>query len=178
MTDGPSGDDLQPARINPIRAGLLCRCPNCGKGPLYAGFLKVVDRCAVCGFDFTRLNTGDGAAVFVMQIAGAPVVFGALYVQLAYNPPIWAMLAVALPLVLGLSLGLLRPGKGVMIALQMRNKVEQGQSSPAGGGGPRSGGGGSSLTPASALSPLRHPSDGPAVGTGSPTLPPPPVGED
>ena len=125
MTDGPTGRDLQPARIDPIRAGLLCRCPNCGRGPLFTGFLKVVERCAACGFDFTRLNTGDGAAVFVMQIAGAPVVFGALFVQLAYDPPIWMMLAVALPLVLGLSLGLMRPGKGVMIALQMRNRTER-----------------------------------------------------
>ena len=125
MTGGPTGLDLQPARIDPIRAGLLCRCPNCGRGPLYAGFLKVVERCRACGFDFTRLNTGDGAAVFVMQIAGAPVVFGALYVQIAWSPPIWAMLVVALPLVAGLSLGLMRPGKGVMIALQMRNKAGQ-----------------------------------------------------
>ena len=85
----------------------------------------MVERCRACGFDFTRLNTGDGAAVFVMQIAGAPVVFGALYVQIAYSPPIWAMLVVALPLVAGLSLGLMRPGKGVMIALQMRNKAGQ-----------------------------------------------------
>ena len=125
MTNGPPGLDLQPARIDPIRAGLLCRCPHCGKGPLFAGFLKVVDRCAVCGFDFTRLNTGDGAAIFIMQIAGGIVVFGALFVQVAYNPPIWAMLVVALPLVAGLSLGLMRPGKGVMIALQMRNNAGQ-----------------------------------------------------
>jgi len=126
VTGSPSGLDLQPARIDSIRAGLLCRCPNCGKGPLFEGFLKVVERCAVCGFDFTRLNTGDGAAVFVMQIAGAPVVFGALFIQIAYAPPVWAMVAVALPLVLGLSLGLMRPGKGVMIALQMRNRAEHG----------------------------------------------------
>lgn len=85
----------------------------------------MVDRCAVCGFDFTRLNTGDGAAIFIMQIAGGIVVFGALFVQVAWNPPIWAMLVVALPLVAGLSLGLMRPGKGVMIALQMRNKSGQ-----------------------------------------------------
>jgi uncharacterized protein (DUF983 family) len=126
VTAGPTGLNHQPARIDPIRAGLLCRCPNCGVGRLYAGFLKVVERCDHCGFDFTRLNTGDGAAVFVMQIAGAPVVFGALFIQLAYNPPIWAMVAVALPLVAGLSLGLMRPGKGVMIALQMRNRAGQG----------------------------------------------------
>ncbi len=125
MTEGPTGLDLQPARINPIRAGLLCRCPNCGKGRLFGGFLKVVERCAVCGFDFTRLNTGDGAAIFIMQIAGAIVVFGSLFVQVAYSPPIWTMLVVSLPLVAGLSLGLMRPGKGVMIALQMRNKSGQ-----------------------------------------------------
>lgn len=123
MTEGPTGHDIQPARIDPIRAGLLCRCPNCGQGPLFAGFLKVVERCPACGFDFSRLNTGDGAAIFIMQIAGGIVVFSALYVQIAFSPPIWAMLAVALPLVAALSLGLMRPGKGVMIALQMRNDV-------------------------------------------------------
>jgi uncharacterized protein (DUF983 family) len=114
-----------PARINAIRAGLLCRCPNCGKGRLFAGFLKVVERCAVCGFDFTRLNTGDGAAIFIMQIAGGLVVFTALFVEIAYHPPMWVHLAVFLPLVLILSLGLMRPGKGVMIALQMRNRSGQ-----------------------------------------------------
>jgi uncharacterized protein (DUF983 family) len=110
-----------PARIDPIRAGLLCRCPNCGKGPLFRGFLKVVERCEACGFDFSRLNTGDGAAIFIMQIAGGIVVFTALYLQIALNPPIWLMLLIALPTALGLSLGLMQPGKGLMIALQMKN---------------------------------------------------------
>ncbi len=131
MDSGPlQPDNHAPARIDKVRAGLLCRCPNCGKGRLFEGFLKVVDACAVCGFDFTRLNTGDGAAIFIMQIAGGLVVFGALFVQVAYNPPIWAMLVVALPLVVGLSLGLMRPGKGVMIALQMRNRAGQAQNGP------------------------------------------------
>ena len=122
MDNRPSQtENNMPARIDKIRAGLLCRCPNCGQGRLFRGFLKVVDACAVCGFDFTRLNTGDGAAIFIMQIAGGLVVFTALFIQIAYAPPIWAMLAVALPLAGGLSLGLMRPGKGVMIALQMRN---------------------------------------------------------
>ena len=84
-----------------------------------------MDRCRACGYDFSRLNTGDGAAVFVMQIAGGIVVFGALFIQIAYSPPIWALLLVATPLVAGLSLGLMRPAKGVMIALQMRNHAGQ-----------------------------------------------------
>ncbi|CAN5398722.1 DUF983 domain-containing protein [soil metagenome] len=123
MSQDPLLQPVQPARIDPIRAGLLCRCPNCGKGPLFSGFLKVVDVCAVCAFDFRTLNTGDGAAVFVMQIAGGLVVFTALYLEIALRPPIWILLIVALPAALGLSLGLMRPGKGVMIALQMRNKT-------------------------------------------------------
>ena len=111
----------EPARIDPIRAGLLCRCPNCGQSRLFEGFLKVVERCAACGFDFTRLNTGDGAAIFIMQIAGGIVVFGALFAMIAWKPPIWLVAGLALPPVLGLSLGLMRPGKGLMIALQMRD---------------------------------------------------------
>ena len=123
MNAGPAGHDLQPARIDPIRAGLLCRCPNCGRGPLFEGFLKVVARCAACGFDFTRLNTGDGAAIFIMQIAGGIIVFGALAMEIVWRTPIWMLLLFALPLALVLSVGLMRPGKGVMIALQMRNKT-------------------------------------------------------
>jgi uncharacterized protein (DUF983 family) len=122
LSRDPQPESIEPARIDPIRAGLLCRCPNCGKGPLFQGFLKVVERCAACGFDFTRLNTGDGAAIFIMQIAGGIVVFTALYLQIALNPPIWLMLLIALPASLALSLGLMRPGKGLMIALQMKGR--------------------------------------------------------
>jgi len=125
LDDTPVVTPEAPARIDAIRAGLLCRCPRCGKGRLYRAFLKVVDRCAVCGFDFTRLNTGDGAAIFIMQIAGGIVVFGALFMEIAWRTPIWILLVFTLPLALGLSLGLMQPGKGVMIALQMRNKAGQ-----------------------------------------------------
>ena len=124
MATNPLSETAKPARINAIRAGLLCRCPNCGKGPLFSGFVKVVDRCEACGFDFTRLNTGDGPASFIMQISGGLVVFPALYIQIVYEPPIWALLLVAVPLVAVLSLALMRPGKGLMIALQMRNKMD------------------------------------------------------
>lgn len=85
----------------------------------------MVETCAACDFDFRRLNTGDGPAVFVMQIAGGIVVFSALGVELAYSPPMWVHLVLCLPLVAVLALGLMRPAKGVMIALQMRNKASE-----------------------------------------------------
>lgn len=84
-----------------------------------------MDWCEACGFDYTRLNTGDGAAIFIMQISGGLVVFSALAAMIAWNPPIWLLLLISLPLVAGLSIGLMRPGKGLMIALQMRHKAGQ-----------------------------------------------------
>jgi uncharacterized protein (DUF983 family) len=114
-----------PARINPIRAGLLCRCPNCGKGPLFEGFLKVRPVCRSCGYDLASVATGDGAASFIMQIAGAIVGFSALYVEIAFSPPMWLHLIIWLPLVAALSLGLMRPGKGLMTALHMRNMGQE-----------------------------------------------------
>lgn len=100
---------------------MLGRCPHCGQGRLFSGFLKVRPTCEVCGYDLGRIETGDGPATFIMQIAGGIVVFSALYVYIAYRPPIWILMAVTLPLVLGLSLGLMRPGKGLMTALQYRS---------------------------------------------------------
>ena len=110
-----------PARIDPIRAGLLCRCPHCGKGRLFQGFLKVRPSCEVCGFDLAKIETGDGPATFIMQIAGFIVAFTALYVEIAYRPPMWLHLIVWIPLVAVLALALMRPGKGLMTALQYRN---------------------------------------------------------
>lgn len=102
-----------------VVAGLKGRCPHCGQGRLFAGFLKVVPRCEACGHDLARVETGDGAATFIMQIAGAVVGFSALAVELKYHPPIWLHLVLWLPLVILLALGLMRPGKGLMTALNM-----------------------------------------------------------
>jgi uncharacterized protein (DUF983 family) len=110
-----------PARIETIRAGLLCRCPHCQAGRLFQGFLKVRPECEVCGFDLASIETGDGPATFIMQIAGFLVAFTALYVEIAYSPPMWLHLIVWIPLVAALALGLMRPGMGLMTALQYRN---------------------------------------------------------
>ncbi|HAC00585.1 DUF983 domain-containing protein [Brevundimonas naejangsanensis] len=102
-----------------VRAGLMGRCPACGRGPLFEGFLKRRASCEACGFDLGAVETGDGAATFIMQIAGFLVGFSALAVEIAFSPPIWLHLIVWLPLTAGLALALMRPGKGLMTALQM-----------------------------------------------------------
>jgi uncharacterized protein (DUF983 family) len=112
-------------RPSPILAGLAGRCPNCGKGPLFKGFIKVADRCRACGFDLKAADSGDGPAVFIILIVGCITVFGALFADLAWRPPIWALLAGALGSTLVLSLLLLRPFKGVLVALQFHHRASE-----------------------------------------------------
>jgi uncharacterized protein (DUF983 family) len=112
-------------RPNPILAGLLARCPNCGMGPLFKGFLKVSERCAACGFDLKAADSGDGPAVFIVLAVGCIVVFAALFVDLAYRPPIWVHLVLWLPLTVALCLLFLRPFKGVLVALQFHHRAAE-----------------------------------------------------
>ena len=115
------------APISPLTTGLAGRCPRCGDGKLFSGFLTVAPRCDVCGLDYAFADSGDGPAVFVMLIAGFIVVGGALWFDFTYEPPMWVHLVVTLPLGALVCLAILRPLKGVLIALQYRNKAEQGR---------------------------------------------------
>src|SRR4029077_16941229 len=108
-----------------IRAGLRCRCPRCGKGKLFAGFLTLRPRCEVCGLDYGFADAGDGPAVFIMFLAGFIVVGSALIVEVFYHPPYWVHAVLWLPLILIVTLGPLRPMKGLMIALQHYHKAEE-----------------------------------------------------
>jgi len=118
------GEPSSPAvAVSAVRAGLKGRCPRCGQGRLFAGFLKVRPGCDTCGLDFSTIQTGDGPASFIMQIAGFVVGFSALVVEIKYHPPMWLHLVVWLPLVVVLSLALMRPGRGLMIGQQYRNQT-------------------------------------------------------
>ncbi len=115
------------AGVNPVLAGLACRCPNCGEGPLFQGFITVADRCEACGFDLKKADSGDGPAVFIILIVGFLVCFGMLFTEIAFHPPVWVHLVLWLPLTVILCLVLLRPFKGVLIALQFHHKAEEGR---------------------------------------------------
>jgi uncharacterized protein (DUF983 family) len=108
-----------------IRAGLSCRCPSCGKGNLFQGFLTLRRRCEVCGLDYGFADSGDGPAVFIMFFAGFVVVAAALVTEAVYHPPYWVHAVLWLPLILILTLGPLRPMKGLVIALQYYHHAEE-----------------------------------------------------
>ena len=112
---------------SPYRAGLTGRCPRCGEGRMLTGFLDVAPNCESCGLDFKFADAGDGPAVFVTLFAGFIVLGMALWTELKYEPPMWVHLVIFLPMTLIVCLGLLRPLKGILVALQYRNKAEQGR---------------------------------------------------
>ena len=112
-----------------IRAGLSCACPRCGRGKLFQGFLTPRPRCEMCGLDYSFADAGDGPAVFIMFLAGFIVVGAALVTEVRYQPPFWVHAALWLPLILVVTLGPLRPMKGLMIALQYFHKAAEGRLS-------------------------------------------------
>src|ERR1700732_3766955 len=101
-----------------LKRGLGRRCPRCGEGKLFRAFLKVDDHCSVCGLDFTPHRADDLPAYLVIVIVGHIVVPTILWVETDYSPPVPLQLAIYLPLTLVLSLVLLPPVKGAVVAIQ------------------------------------------------------------
>jgi uncharacterized protein (DUF983 family) len=118
MTDDPPVTVAQT-----VLRGLACKCPRCGEGKLYAGFLDLRPACEHCGLDYAFIDAGDGPAIFIIMIAGAIVVGCALIVEVKYQPPFWLHAVLWLPLILAT----LRSMKALLIALQFHHKAAEGQ---------------------------------------------------
>jgi uncharacterized protein (DUF983 family) len=116
-----------PSLASTLAAGLAGRCPACGRGKLFSGYLALAPRCDVCGLDYSFAEAGDGPAVFVILITGFIVVGAALFVEMAYSPPYWLHALIWGPLAILLPLLLLRSFKGALIALQYKHKAEEGR---------------------------------------------------
>ena len=100
--------------------GLRGRCPNCGRGRMFRAFLKVADRCDLCGEELHHHRADDFPAYLVIVIVGHLVIPLILHVEMAYQPAYWIHAVLWLPLTLTLALLLIQPVKGAVIALQWR----------------------------------------------------------
>lgn len=112
---------------DPFSTGLRGRCPRCGEGRIFQGFLTVAPHCPACGLDLAFADSADGPAVFIILFVGFAVAGAALIVEVAYSPPIWVHIVLWGPLVLLLCLGLLRPLKGILIAQQYVHRAQEGR---------------------------------------------------
>jgi uncharacterized protein (DUF983 family) len=100
---------------------LAGRCPNCGEGRLFAGYLRVAATCEVCGHDLSRYHADDGPAYFTILIVGHLVIAPLLFVSLGFNF-IWQsnpflIAAIACPVIVAITLVMLPRIKGAFIGV-------------------------------------------------------------
>ena len=114
-------------RLSPIATGARGRCPRCGKGELFRGFLSVRDHCPVCGLDYSYADPADGPAVFVQLFACLPGVIFTLMLEIIASPAWWVHIVVSLPVLLVSTLLPLRPIKGWLMASQFYFKAREGR---------------------------------------------------
>lgn len=94
---------------------------------MFKGFIGLQDVCSSCGLDFTKVDPGDGPAVFSMFIVGTLIVGGALWLEVAVTPPMWVHMSIWLPLTAILGIGLIRPLKAWLIASEYYNHAAEGR---------------------------------------------------
>ncbi|MBR9835963.1 MAG: DUF983 domain-containing protein [Alphaproteobacteria bacterium] len=112
-------------KISPLSAGIHWRCPECGEGPVFKTYLGLAPYCTSCGADFSKADSGDGPAFFVMFLVGILVTPPVLLVQALFDPPAWVQVVVWTPIIILVAVLLLRPFKSVLFALQWKHKAEE-----------------------------------------------------
>lgn len=110
----------------PIQTGLRGRCPRCGQGHIFQGFLTMRKKCEACGLDYSFADPADGPAFFIMMFACIPSTVFALWLQITYEPAWWVHLITTGPLMLLTCIPPLRPVKGWLIASQYFHKAQEG----------------------------------------------------
>jgi uncharacterized protein (DUF983 family) len=106
---------------SPLAAARACVCPRCGRGRLFTGYLTVVEACEVCGLKLAANDSGDGPAVFLIFILGFVLTPPILWLSMRVEWPLWLHAVVWSVVVLGATVGLLRPAKAYTVALQYKH---------------------------------------------------------
>jgi uncharacterized protein (DUF983 family) len=115
------------AKDSIFKCGLKCRCPECGQGRLFNGFLTLAPRCEACGLDYSFADPADGPAFFVMMTMAIPATAFGVWIELAYEPSVWMHLLTTLPVMLLSCIPPIRPFKGMLVASQYFHKAEGGR---------------------------------------------------
>lgn len=103
-----------------IMRGLLCKCPSCGQGHMFKGYLRVVDACENCAAPLGSAAADDAPPYFTIFVVGHIIIPLMFMVERAYTPPLWVHAAIWLPLTTILTLALLRPIKGGTVGLMLK----------------------------------------------------------
>ena len=108
-----------PSLATGLGRGLMGRCPACGQGRLFDGFLRVVPQCEHCAAPLGLARADDAPPYFTILIVGHIVIPAMLIMQKLADPPVWQLWAIFVPLTLILAIGLIRPVKGATVGLML-----------------------------------------------------------
>ena len=111
------------ALLPALLRGWRRRCPNCGGGPMMAGYLKIRQCCASCGEELHHHRAEDLPAWATILVVGHVLVSGLLTVEVNFAPPLWVHWAIWPALTLGLTMWLLPRVKGMTVALQWAKRL-------------------------------------------------------
>ncbi|MEL6919582.1 MAG: DUF983 domain-containing protein [Pseudomonadota bacterium] len=123
MSDDPGSS---PKPLSPFETGMRAKCPRCGSGDLFDGFLQISHSCKACDLDYGFADAGDGPAFFVMSFAGFFAFGFVLWMEFSVGASYWLNALITIPLVLAVSILPLRPLKGLMIAQQYGRNAHEG----------------------------------------------------
>jgi len=124
---GEATESASYAPLPPFQTGIRGRCPRCGKGHMFKGFLTLRPACEVCGLDYSFADPADGPAFFVICFGCVPSVALAVWIEVALQAPYWVHLFTSLPFMLLTCIPPLRPLKGWLVASQYFYKAQQGE---------------------------------------------------
>lgn len=109
---------------SPFLAGLLGRCPACGKGKIFSGALTIVDHCPKCHLSLVAQDSGDGPMFFALLLIGFLAVGLAAVVEMRYHPPLWIHGVVWIPFTIVACILCMRFFKAWLIAIQYKNNPD------------------------------------------------------
>lgn len=100
--------------------GCTGRCPVCGSGRLYAGYLRVVGNCASCAAPLGAVRADDAPPYFTIFITAHLIIALVVVTGQHTDLPVWSMIAFFLPLTVVIAMLLLRPIKGATVGAMLK----------------------------------------------------------
>ncbi len=111
--------------ISPYAAGMGCKCPRCGQGRLFERYLTLAASCEACQLDYSKADSGDGPAVFLIFIVGFVSIVTVFVLRFGLDTPAWFALGAAIILASAMILLSLRLLKALTYALQFAHQAQE-----------------------------------------------------
>ena len=119
------GDD-QPEKRSWFRAmarGMGGKCPSCGRGALFGGYVRTNDICPECGLKIASHQADDAPPYVTIMIVGHLAIPLVLAAKQLFDPPMWLQFAVWLPVITLAAAACLPAAKGGLIGIQWANRM-------------------------------------------------------